>query len=376
MFIKFTKDENNNYLLEFCYRCVAEDGFTELPYRYGPSIESLHKEGKLLCLEENGEIVTDCFELKDVAQHVRNNAILQVLMKDGEYHDEENNRHLKLIHPSIREIKDETSTTPKDFNFDFLDKNDIDQPDDGWEGSCKVNGLDPKLGFREAVISSMADNGYIEKEEQMQAIDDWHYQITGEMRLWKNKEQLLTDKINAALAEAGWNVIVKVQFAPKDDDSFIIDLSEHSFPPYYLMYSTDPDFDRYGENLEVSRDPDKFYLKAIEIIFDATKYSDVRAKWISKMLEEGYFTYYYDENDDYSDLDMDICMAEIHPQLLLQEGTVEADDYIIADQNEISYISLPKSDDYEDEDEYEEAFEEFCCNIADECHRIFFIKFV
>ena len=94
------------------------------------------------------------------------------------------------------------------------------------------------------------------------------------------------------------------------------------------------------------------------------------------MLEEGYFTYYYDEDDDYLDLDMNIYMANIHPRLLLKEGTVEADDYVIEDHNELSYISLPKREDYEDEGEYEEALEEFCCNIADECHRIFFIKFV
>ena len=79
----------------------------------------------------------------------------------------------------------------------------------GWEGTFQINGLEPKLGFREAVIGCLADNGYIEKEEQMQAIDDWHYQIASKMRLWKNKEQLLTDKINAALKDAGWNVIVK-----------------------------------------------------------------------------------------------------------------------------------------------------------------------
>lgn len=376
MHIKFTKDENNEYLLEFYYRWMEKEGFTELPYHYGSSIDSLYEDGKLLCLEENGEIVIDCFELKDVAEHVRNHSILQVLLKNGEYHDEENNRHLKLIHPAIREIKDETSTTPKDFNFDFLNTFETEQLDEGWKGTFQINGLEPKLGFREAVIGCMADNGYIEKEEQMQAINDWHYRVESEMRLWKNKEQLLSDKINAALKDAGWNVIVKVQFEPIDDASFIIDISKHNFPPYYLMYSTDPDFNRYGENLEVSRDPDKFYLKAIEIIFEATEYSDIRAKWISRMLEEGYFTYYYDEDDDYLDLDMNICMAKIHPRLLLKEGTVEADDYVIEDHNEISYISLPKREDYEDEGEYEEAFEEFCCNIADECHRIFFIKFV
>ena len=376
MYIKFTKDENNEYLLEFYYRWEEKEGFTELPYHRAPSINILDREGKLLCLEENGEIVTDCFELKDVAEHVRNHSILQDLLKNGEYHDEENNRHLKLIHPAIREIKDVPITTPEDFNFDSLDIKVNSQPDDGWKGTFQINGLEPKLGFREAVIGCMADNGYIEKTEQMQAIDDWHYRVESEMRLWKNKENFLADKFNAALADAGWNVIVKVQFAPKDDDSFIIDLSEHNFPPYYLMYSTDSDFCRYGENLEVSRDSDKFYLKAIKIIFDATQYSDVRAKWISRMLEEGYFTYYYDEDDDYSDLDMDICMAEIHPRLLLQEGTVEADDYVIEDHNEISYISLPKREDYEDEDEYEEAHEDFCCNIDNECHRIFFIKFV
>ncbi len=246
----------------------------------------------------------------------------------------------------------------------------------GWEGSCKVNGLEPKLGFREAIIGCMADNGYIEKEEQMQAIDDWHYRVESDMRLWKNKEQLLTDKINAALKAAGWNVVVKVQFEPIDDASFIIDISEHRFPPYYLMYSTDPDFNRYGEDLEVSRDPDKFYLKAIEIIFEATKYSDIRAKWISRMLEEGYFDYYYDEDDEYLDLDMNIRMARINPRLLLKEGTVEADDYIISEHNEISYITPPDSDDYEDEGEFEEAYEEFFCNIANECHRVFFVKFV
>jgi len=228
----------------------------------------------------------------------------------------------------------------------------------GWEGSCKVKGLDPKLGFREAIIGCMVDNDYIEKAEQMQVADDWHYRVESEMRLWKNKEQLLTDKINAALAEAGWNVIVKVQFAPKDDDSFIIDLSEHSFPPYYLWLVREGHWDDYNLEVEVSRDEDQFLLRLIEIVLHDTDDTEDRVERITDILEGDRYAQDSCCGDSY--YIVDIC-----PQLLLQPGTIKAE-YGIMGSDELNYITMPDRDEYEDEDEYDEAREEFEADLHDE----------
>ena len=211
----------------------------------------------------------------------------------------------------------------------------------------------------------MVGNEYVEKATQIQPEDDWHYVVKSDIRLWNKKEVLLAQKINTALYEAGWNIVVSVQLEAKDDASFILDISHYTFPPYYIMYYDDTDFDIHGEIAEVTRDPDKLYLEAIRLLFKETKDPDERCEKIDEMLHEESFR----ECADYS---MDV----IPPRLLLKEGVIEVDDYLITDLNQISYITIPSIEDYEDEDEYEEAQEEFFSNINDLCHRVFFLKFV
>ena len=82
-----------------------------------------------------------------------------------------------------------------------------------------------KQSIHETIILCLVDNNLVDTAE-VHAIDDWHYQIAGEMRLWHKKENFLADKFNPALEKAGWNIMsVEVKLKPIDDESFIIDIT-------------------------------------------------------------------------------------------------------------------------------------------------------
>lgn len=227
----------------------------------------------------------------------------------------------------------------------------INSKNDGWEHSIPVSGITPKLAFREAIIGCMVDNGYIESADDMTAIDDWHFQVEGEISLWKKKESFLADKLNEALKDAGWNVLVAVKFESKDDESFIIDLSDHSFPPYFLMLCYDDHYQTYDNNVDATRDKDEFYLRLIYSILKATKDTDERIEQISNLLEGEDMITDEKTGDEYS-------IVEIHPQLLLRDGII-AGDYGLFDSVELVYPEFPDRDNYQDEDEYEEALQDF-----------------
>ena len=371
MYVQFIKDEDGNCIVEYTYNDYNEpEGMTHMyDWEIDGYIPSLLEQDKLYALERNGEMVDGCLGFKSVAQHVGNNKIFTILRKEGEYHDEANNLHLRIVHPvAVREI----GATKLESNFytdfgDLLDKHEADLDlsvdkkveSDGWEGTCKVIGIEPERSFREAIIHCMEDNGYVESRDKVVAVDDWHYQVTGEMRLWNKKEDLLSKKINEALNQAGWNVTVNVQLAANDDASFIIDITKHSFGTYYafLQYDSDFGFDR---DVQVSRNPDEFYLQVIRRIFQNEDDADARIEDIQSLLESGHCEAC---DDDY--------ILEFRPQLLLQSGDILADNNLydaFAFRETIEYIDLP---DFDEEEDPQEAHDEFYENLYNEDKKVY-----
>lgn len=108
--VRITKDENNNYILESGYSHktmidftdiqLQKEGFKSIPQR---SLKELIKQNKLIGIEVNGEVVSNCIELHDITNLYKNNTIIKALLHDGQYNDDENNLHIKIIHPLIPE---------------------------------------------------------------------------------------------------------------------------------------------------------------------------------------------------------------------------------------------------------------------------------
>jgi hypothetical protein len=310
-------------------------------------------------------MVDGCLGFKSVAQHVGDNKIFTILRKEGEYHDEANNLHLRIVHPvAVREI----GATKLESNFytdfgDLLDKHEADLDlsvdkkveSDGWEGTCQVIGIEPERSFREAVIRCLEDNGYVESHDKVVAVDDWHYQVTGEMRLWEKKENLLSPKINEALRQAGWNVTVTVQLVVNGDASFIIDITKHSLGTYYALVQYDSHMEAFERDVLISRNPDELYLTIIRRIFQNEDDADARIEAIQSLLESGHCEAC---DDDY--------ILEFRPQLLLQSGDILADNNLygaFAFRETIEYIDLP---DFDEEEDPQEAHDEFMENLEAE----------
>lgn len=373
MYVQFIKDEDGNCIVEYTYNEYDKpEGMTHMyDWEVDGRIPSLYEEHKLYALERNGEMVDGCLGFKSVAQHVGDNKIFGILRKEGEYHDEENNLHLRIVHPvAVREI----GATKLESNFytdfgDLLDKHEADLDlsvdkkveSDGWEGTCQVIGIEPERSFREAIIQCMANNGYVEDRDKVVAVDDWHYQITGEMRLWEKKEKLLSDKINEALKQAGWNVTVEVQLVTNDDASFIIDITNHTFGAYYAFVQYDPDFGD-ERDVPVSRNPDEFYLTMIRNIFMNVENVDARIEDIESLLKSGHCEACY---NDY--------VQEFRPRLLLRDGDIVAEniDDVFTYDRLIEYIDLP---DFDEEEDPEEARNEFYENLYNEDKKVYFLN--
>lgn len=106
--VRITKDENNNYVLEsgYSHRTMIDLSDIELEKRGFKSIsqrslKELIKQNKLIGIEVNGDIIPNCIQLNDIAKLYPNNTIIKSLLNNGIYNDDENNLHIKLIHPTI-----------------------------------------------------------------------------------------------------------------------------------------------------------------------------------------------------------------------------------------------------------------------------------
>ena len=362
MYVQFIKDEKGNCIVEYARNeYEATEGMTHMyDWEIDGYIPDLFEQDKLYALERNGEMEPGCLGFKSVAQHVGDNKIFTILRKEGEYHDEENNLHLRIVHPvAIRDIAaDEEPENDEDYWGDE-DSSNLDfsigkkEEDEGWEGTCQVIGIEPERSFREAIIHCMEDNGYVESHDKVVAVDDWHYQVTGEMRLWEKKENLISQKINEALRQAGWNVTVEVQLVANDDASFIIDITNHTFGTYYAFIQYDSHFG-YERDVQISRNPDEFYLQVIRNIFLNVEDRDARIEDIESLLENGYCEACHDEY-----------VQEFRPRLLLRNGNIVAEnlDDTFTFYRLIEYIELP---DFDEEEDPQEAHDKFMENLEAE----------
>ena len=148
--------------------------------------------------------------------------------------------------------------------------------------------------IQKVIVGSMVVRGFIDSARQMKAIDEWHYQVKGEMRLWNKKEGFLADIFNNALTKAGYTIAVKVKFVPKDEESFIIDLSDRTLEPYYLLICYDGHYHSVDDPVLFSHSIDDFYLSLIGQIFLNTSDTESRIDEIRSMMENNY----YDSGED------------------------------------------------------------------------------
>ena len=147
---------------------------------------------------------------------------------------------------------------------------------------------------QKVIVGSMVERGFIDSARQMKAIDEWHYQVKGEMRLWNKKEGFLADIFNNALKKAGYTVAVNVKFVPKDEESFIIDLSDRTVEPYYLLICYDGHYHSVDDPVLFSHSIDNLYLSLIGLIFHKTSDTENRIDEIRSMMESNY----YDSGED------------------------------------------------------------------------------
>ena len=140
----------------------------------------------------------------------------------------------------------------------------------------------------------MIERGFIDSARQMKAIDEWHYQVKGEMRLWNKKEGFLADIFNKALAKEGYTIAVNVKFVAKDEESFIIDLSDRMMEPYYLLICYDGHCHDVDDPVLFSHSIDDFYLSLIGQIFQNISDTESRIDEIMSMMENNY----YDSGED------------------------------------------------------------------------------
>jgi hypothetical protein len=140
----------------------------------------------------------------------------------------------------------------------------------------------------------MLERGFIDSARQMKAIDEWHYQVKGEMRLWNKKEGFLADIFNNALKKAGYTVAVNVKFVPKDEESFVIDLSDRTVEPYYLLICYDGHYKSVDDPVLFSHSIDDLYLSLIGLIFQMTSDTENRLDEIRSMMESNC----YDSGED------------------------------------------------------------------------------
>lgn len=148
--------------------------------------------------------------------------------------------------------------------------------------------------IQKVIVGSMVERGFIDSARQMKAINEWHYQVKGEMRLWNKKEGFLADIFNNALKKAGYTIAVNVKFVPKDEGSFVIDLSDRTVEPYYLLICYDGHYHNVVNPVLFSHTIDDLYLSLIGQIFQNTSDTESRIDEIRSMMESNY----YDSGED------------------------------------------------------------------------------
>lgn len=192
------------------------------------------------------------------------------------------------------------------------------------------------MTIQETIINLMLEQDYIDSAEQMKAIDDWHYLVQGEMRLWLKKEDFLAAKFNEALETAGYNIAVSVQLNAKDDDSFIIDLSQHESKPYYGLVLYNTHYNSYDSNVQISRNSEAFYAQVIQGILDETSDLEERMDRIRDLLEFNSATVF----------DIDYTIVTLRPEHLLKDHTIMATEGFLKSDD----MQIINRDDYTDDD--------------------------
>jgi hypothetical protein len=198
----------------------------------------------------------------------------------------------------------------------------------------------------ETILNLLLEQNYIESAEQFKIIDDWHYEMFGDLKLWLKHEHQMATMFDEALEKEGYNIRTTVKLAPKDDDWFCIDLSEHEFPPYYLQVTYNRHYESFDEDILVTRDKKDFYLPIIQELLTTITDLNVLLEMIRQLIEDDYV--------ETGVLSSDYDIIEIHPKHLLHDGFIAAELPFYGD--EVQYIDLP---DLEDADDPEEVREEF-----------------
>ena len=208
----------------------------------------------------------------------------------------------------------------------------------------------------QTIMDLLIKQEYIDSAEQFKVIDDWHYEMFGDLKLWLRHERHMADLFDGALEEEGYNLHTTVRLTPKDDEWFCIDLSKHENPPYYLLLTYDRHYDSYDKDILVTRDKKEAYLPVVNTILSLD--TDSWLDWMHALLEDEFVEDLC--NNDYS-------ILEIHPMHLLHNG------YIVTEYlsfEEVQYIDLPDFDEAEDP---EEAREEFFQDLYDEDKYLFYL---
>ena len=198
----------------------------------------------------------------------------------------------------------------------------------------------------ETILNLLLEQNYIDSSEQFKAIDDWHYEMFGDLKLWLKHERQMATMFDEALEKEGYNIRTTVKLAPKDDDWFCIDLSEHEFPPYYLQVTYNSHYESFDEDILVTRDKKDFYLPIIQEFLTTITDLNVLLEMIRQLIEHDYV--------ETGVLSSDYDIIEIHPKHLLHDGFIAAELPFYGD--EVQYIDLPDLDDADDPDEVREEF--------------------
>lgn len=217
--------------------------------------------------------------------------------------------------------------------------------------------------IQETIINMLLERNYIDSAGQIKAIDDWHYEMSGELKLWLKHEREMAVMFDAALENEGYNIRTTVKLVPKDDKWFCIDLSEHENLPYYMLVVFDTHYNDYDKDITVSRTKDNFYRIIIDRILSLEQSNGARVERIRELLED-------DRAEDV--FSTNYMIDEIRPNQLLHEGYVAIEDPFFL-EDEIPYIDVP---DFDEEEDPQEAREEFMDELYDEGKKLYHLIMV